>query len=180
MSERISILTPVLTDCPAVVVNTAVNSVDIPDAAAPKTLRGGIQTMFEFTNGDNIMLLSAGYFIPERFAIYEHGGAGLMVNPVMAVKFGAYRIVAGTRVTLNQFGNNGVLKLPFPNYEMSLGAAIDTASLIGENFSLEVDFPFGSGVDQVRLSMVGVPAAMNGITVHIVPFVKVLHNFELV
>ncbi len=184
MSERIDILTPNTSDCPAVVINTAVNMVPIPDAAAPVILRSTDPFFYCFPNGDNFELLSFGYFIPERFIMYDPVSGGLGVeNPCFNVRITAFTDPpppgVGVQVPLNQLGFQGRIKIPFPNYEMAMGVFIDVAAAINEKFWLEIEFPSNSGLNPAQLSMVGVPAALNGVTIHLVPFIKVLHNFPL-
>jgi hypothetical protein len=184
MAELIDILTPDTSDCPAVVVNTAVNSVAIPDSIAAVPMKSADEFFYCFRSGDNIELLSYGYFIPERFIMYEpvSGGAGIE-NPSLTIALYAFTDPlppgVGVQIPLNQFGFLGNMKMPFQNYEMAMGIFVDAAQAIGEKFWIETNFPWNSGVNPKRLSMVGVPAALNGVTIHIVPFIKVMHNFPL-
>lgn len=184
MSELIDILTPNTSDCPAVVVNTAVNAVVIPDAGVSVAMRSSDEFFFYFRSGDNIELLSFGYFIPERFIMYNpvFGGLGIE-NPCPSIALYAFTDPpppgVGVQIPFNQFGFNGTIKMPFPNYEMAMGVFVDTSVAVAEKFRIECAFPFNSGLNTSQLSMVGVPAALNGVTIHIVPFIKVLHNFPL-
>jgi hypothetical protein len=184
MPERIDILTPNTSDCPAVVVNTAVNSVVIPDSIAAVPFRSSDEFFYCFRSGDNIELLSYGYYIPERFIMYEptSGGAGVE-NPCLCMALYAFTDPpppgVGVQIPLTQFGFLGNVKMPFPNYEMAMGIFIDSSQAIGEKFWIETNFPWNSGLNPNMLSMVGVPAALNGTTIHIVPFIKIMHNFPL-
>lgn len=181
-TERISILVPSKADCPSFTVNTAVNSIDVVDAAASVILRGGNQLLHVFDNGDNVLLLSAGYYIPERFVLWDRddsGGGDGYACPVMVIE--AYRENLGTTALLSQVGDNGYLKLPFPNYEWPLGVFVDAANIVNDDYSLMVQFPVGSFLagTYMQVSMIDVPAALDTLTFHIIPFVKVQHNFDL-
>lgn len=177
--EHIEILTPDIADCPAFVANNAVNAVQIPTTLVPVNMRSGISAQMTFAQGDNFNLLSAGYFIPERFCLYEATAGGGAESPVPLMRIMAYQTVTAASVPLVQFGNNGVVRVPFPNYEHSMGVFVDAYQTILEAFVLQVVFPLTSGADAWWVSMVNVPVALNGVTFHIVPFVKVLHNYDL-
>lgn len=184
MAELIDVMTPETSDCPAVVVNTAVNFVDIPINPGAVPFKSSDEFFYCFRRGDNIELLSYGFFIPERFIMYEpvSGNAGVE-NPVLSMALYAFTDPpppgVGVQIPLNQFGFLGNVKIPFPNYETAIGIFVDTETAIGEKFWIEVNFPWNAGLNIPRLSMVGVPAALNGVTIHIIPFIKVLHNFPL-
>ncbi len=184
MPERIDILTPDTTDCPAVVINTAVNMVAVPDMAAAVVMKSSDEFFYCFRRGDNIEILSFGFFIPERFIMYESLSGGLgNESPAPILALYAFTDppppAVGVQIPLNQFGFLGCMKTVFPNYEMAMGTFIDVETEIGEKFWIECNFPFNNGVNNPQLSMVGVPAALNGLTFHLVPFIKVAHNFPL-
>lgn len=180
MAERISLLTPDMNDCPGFVVNTAVLSVAVTPSVLPWiTLKDGGAAIFNWTRGDSFMILSAGYCIPERFCVYQYQANASHDFPCPVMTLAAYRPATADRVFLTQIGGNAYLRLPLPNYEMCLGTWIDAESTIGAAFTLEMIFPFDPLVTPFHISMVGVPAAINGLTFKIVPFVKVLHNFAL-
>ena len=179
MSERITILTPDVNFCPLITVNTAALSVPIPNMGAPVAMYSSDTVTFLFQDGDNIELLSVGYHIPERFVLYDSLPGVGATAPVIITRLYAYQNVSGVSVPLDQFGNNGNIKIPFPNYELSLGVFVDAHTVIGEPFYLQIEFPVTTGFDVWNISMQNVPAALNGQTFHIVPFVKILHNFAL-
>ena len=179
MSERITILTPDVNFCPLITVNTAVLSVPIPNMVGPVAMYSSDTVTYLFSNGDNIELLSIGFFIPERFVLYDSLPGVGATAPFIIARLYAYQNVSGVSVPLNQFGNNGNIKIPFPNYELALGVFVDAATEIGEAFYMQIEFPITTGFDVWNISMVNVPVALNGQTFHIVPFIKVLHNFAL-
>lgn len=178
--DRIDILTPELSQCASFTVNTAVNFVPLtPTVLGDPILYSG-NDEYKFTKGDNITILSAGYFLPERFVIYGHDNAAAAKNCVPWLFL--YSIgSAGAGSVVWQFGSNGRLNCPFPNYEFSLGTFVDSIELgmIDPFYWLTLRFPFQSDADNLNISMVDVPAAMNGVKFYVVPFIKVLHTLPM-
>lgn len=181
MPEIIDILTPRINECPQFTVDTTMVSVPLSAFPGGSIIEAGGGTNL-FSRGDNFILLSAGYFIPESFVMGEYPGAGLSEFSAPVMVFQGQNFGGGV-ISLNQVGSNGLLRIPFPRYEVMIGAFVSPED-IGINdaggWYLRLIFPFTSGVDIPQVSMVGVPAALHGLTYHVVPFVKVLHNFGLV
>lgn len=179
--ELIDILSPDNDLLPSFVVNTAVNFVNVTGIAAPgATLRPANGAWSRFKRGDNFTVLSFGIFIPERFSVWDYPDAsGLKRSAPIFELYGTCDAGATLKPIL-PFGNNGKIKIPFQNYEFSIGVFCDVESL-GLNtaaiYELMILYP--SIVNTLSISMVDVPAAMNGLTFKIVPFIKVLHNFSL-
>lgn len=191
MSERIDILSTPKNMGAKFTVDHTVSSVDLVQCVpgAPQTMVAGGGTIlgggYEFENGDNFHILSAGYHIPERFVMsqYEFGGGGEFTLPVMVLR-GSVTGGAGPYLPLTQFGNNGSLRLPFENSEISIGTFVDVIELGlvggGGTFTIECLFPFTIGADSPQVSMINVPADFaDGTVIYVTPFVKVLHNFAL-
>ena len=128
-------------------------------------------TKRKFARGDNVQLLSMGYFIPENFCTYEMGGVNYAVP---SWRIYGYRVTSAASVALNQFGAFGMIQSPFPNYEMSMGVFLDAETVLGEDFYLQIEVS-----EPGRISMIGVPAILNTKRFHVIPFVKILHNFNL-
>jgi hypothetical protein len=174
MAEIIDVLMPKISLSPYFTVDTTGPlSVAVIDAAVPlMTLYSGDASKPTFQRGDNVVMLSFGYFIPDNFISYELSG------PTYAVpswKLYMYKTVAAASVPLNQFGVSGTIQSPFPNYEMAMGIFLDVNTIAQEAFRLQVAMATNN-----RISMVGAPAVLNGLVFHVVPFVKILHNFPLV
>lgn len=176
--EIIDILTPDYDDCPNFTVNNAVDFVQVVNIIEFEFKACNLAAS-KFLRGDNFTVLSSGYFIPERFVLYstqEVGGTNFSA-PILQL----YGTVGGGSIPLLPFGNNGQLKLPLPNYEISLGCTIDAEAngLIDPlGFILRGYFP--TIIDSLQVSMIDVPLALNGKKFNIVPFIKILHNFQLV
>ena len=93
--------------------------------------------------------------------------------------------VAGNYHELQGFKNASypLPAFPFENYEMSVGTFADVTSLglIGgsSKYVLQTLFPYTIGVDFPQISMINVPAALDGLDIHVTPFIKIRHNFTL-
>jgi hypothetical protein len=74
--------------------------------------------------------------------------------------------------------------VPMENYEVvfdtflsckdSINAVDPTKTLLSENFYLRLYHAYA-----LKISMIGTPAAIDGLTFYVVPFVKVLHTIPL-
>jgi hypothetical protein len=182
MPEIIENLTLSLAKCPAFTVN---NAVDFVTAVLP----GGPQKLFNpglnknFLKGDSFRILSLGLVFPESFTLWK--------DPALSDEALAYLLVAPFGVTANElyFYPNlpgGFFYLPFENYEtitdvffdcrLAINSVNPVRTLLNENFYLQCFF----GVTALQVSMQGVPAAMNAKVFQLVPFVKIVHNVNLV
>ena len=178
MAEIIDLLTPDNDVLPNFTVNTGVNSVMVTGiggtGAKLKACNGAFS---KFQRGDCFTILSVGIFIPERFVIWDYPDAAATKysSPIFAL----WGTVGAGSTPIMSFGNNGEFKIPFPNYEFSIGVFNDpeAAGLTDPTFELVAWFP--TNVNTMEISMIDVPAALHGLTFNIVPFVKVLHNFAL-
>lgn len=182
MAEIIDVLTPEVDQCPTFTVDTTGPlSVDvIPNPAGTQVMYAGTGQS-KFVRGDSFIVLSCGYFVPEGFRIYGYEAAGTMKLPFPLLLLSARTAGAGIDNPILSFGNLGLLRMPFPNYELSIGTFCDPEAnnLTGATFQLKEAFPYPSGIDSLQVSMVNVPAALNGIVFRLVPWFKVLHNFAL-
>lgn len=173
MSEIIDVLMPKISLSPYFTVDTTgPDYVSVIAPAAPiMDLFSSDVTKYKFDRGDNVILLSLGYFIPENFCSYEMAGPNYSVP---SWKLYGYKETAATNTPLKQFGVNGSIQSPFPNYEMSMGVFLDTETLLADSFHLQIAMSTAG-----RISMIGVPAVLNTKVFHVVPFAKIMHNFEL-
>lgn len=192
MAEIIDLLTCPVDNGAMFTVNIAVDSVDlVPVTGVPEIMYAGLGTS-KFTAGDSFIVLSTGYFLPESFvmAVHEHAAPGTEFMSVPALQLYALDFHDGLHKALGEFGNNGILRLPFSNYELSIGVFVNpiynrdftgAPMPITGMFQLSTIFPFLNplGVDFPQVSMQGVPVGMDGKTYYVTPFVKVLHNKPL-
>jgi hypothetical protein len=177
--ELIDILMPTQADCPNFVVNNAVDNVVVNIPAAYTTMNA-CENHFSFVRGDNFTILSAGYFIPERFVVWGYQNADpINLNSVPQLSLLSIGSL-GLGVPLH-IGQNGKINIPFPNYEFSIGQFIDTeiSGMTDPLFRITCKFPFDADADKLLISMIDVPAALNGKTFYCIPFIKVLHNLGL-
>lgn len=179
MPERIDVLTTKVGGGGKFTVNIGVAAVDlIPLVPLAPTTMYTADGFSRFERGDNFIILSAGFYLPHGFTM-----AGHAVDPIHAVTYlTAREAVSGTVHGLTQVGNNARITNLFENYEMSLGVFVDTEeTLIDEDFIIQCNFPQGTNVGPYpQVSMLNAPVLVNGDTLEATPFIKVLHNFELV
>ena len=160
-----------------------------------------------FARGDNIAIISAGIILPESFLLGNigFGAAPLAALPKLNIFFynepaypddahhaapyhiKYYPIIAGA---------TGNFSLPMENYEYILNNYIDVTkgpfmaddfthdpalppyivNEIPSNFSCYLSIDPGT----VKISMVNVPAILNEQIMRITPFIKIVHNLELI
>jgi len=187
MPEVIDIMQTNFAVSPTFTVDLLVDSVPLePAAGGPHSLRGG-SGQGNFVSGDNLIILSAGYVLPEGFTMAEYDNTEVVYGLVSPSIF----LLVTDVVTLAtsqcwQFGTGGVFRFPMHNYEVSIGTFINPRILdrpgpILNAFSLQCEFPYipTLAVDRPNVSMMNVPAALDGKTFHVPVFLKVLHNIEL-
>ncbi len=180
--QLIEIMQPRISDCPKFTVNNAVNFVPVTNMATEKVFWSGASRS-TFATGDNLIILSAGYFIPENFALWNMENLNGVEEPTVQLRL-RLKESGGVYWDINGFGSGGVLPLPFPNYEISLGGFVDTVNLglSDPTFTLTGYMNYDSTTatpDRMQISMINVPAALNGVVFYIIPFVKVMHTLLL-
>lgn len=183
MAELIDMLTPKIDRCPYFQVNNAVLSVDLNEASVGDVeIYYASENTSKFQRGDSFIVLSVGYFVPAGFLLFEYESAGAIKIPCPIMWMTGLNVgLIGHHSILN-FGNDGKFKLPFPNYEFSCGIFVnpeENSLNLSTHFQLECEFPLWYNPDKPQVSMINVPAALNGHVFHIIPFIKVLHNFPL-
>lgn len=182
MSEVIDILTPATDQLPTFTVDTTGPlSVDlIPNPAGTQVLYSG-NGLSKFVRGDSFIVLSCGYLIPEGFRFYGYEEVGIIKTPVPMLLLTARPQGGGIDIPITSFGNLGIMRIPFPNYELSIGTFTDPEAnnLTGATFELKEAFPYPTGIDYMQVSMINAPAVLNGEVFKVVPWFKILHNFPL-
>ncbi len=119
----------------------------------------------DFQQGDNLKILSFGVNVPYGFELY-HDQVTLN-DPKLFLRL-------WNNTTMVSFPlRPPELWFPFFNYEMSYGRFVETDLLLN-NFKLKIR------PDPINISMLNIPAALDGETIYIVPWVKVAHTLELV
>jgi len=130
-----------------------------------------------FTKGDNVTLLSYGVIMPENFTFF----AG--VPPPVSAILGEERSTPPNYFQLPCFlGANPAEWITIENKEHDLEGYCDYSLFtrqisrlpVTEDFSIVGTFPL-----DVYISMLNVPAAANGNSYYMEPFIKVSHNLPL-
>jgi hypothetical protein len=130
---------------------------------------------YVFSAIDNFIILSCGYVLPENFVMAKSIAGSLTVGLVLYCK----GETTSTIYLLSQFGGSGgSLLLPLENYEIPINNFISMKDNFGsgapENFALMAALTTGQ-----KVSMTGIPSALNTTTQKIKVFVKILHNISL-
>jgi len=181
MAEIIDVLSPRLADCQSFTVDTSgpdyVTVVDPGQVALKNTFNVG-----NFRAGDNIIIMSAGFVLPEMFTLWKPTADS---NPFLQET-----LIPKGATTAHQYRLTNIsdgLYLPLENYEIGIGTffevetAVDivdgTGSLLNENFTMMIQYNIAYPLP--KISMKNVPAAYHGEVFTLVPFVKVLHNLSI-
>jgi hypothetical protein len=132
-----------------------------------------------FTKGDSIRILSGGIVLPESFTFRQ-----INTQPLLQV----ITIFPEGVTTGNSYYNPnfsaGQQFIPNENYEVvfdtflscreTINQVDPTKTLLYEDFYLRLYHPYA-----LKISMLGTPAAIDGKTFYVSPFIKVLHNIPL-
>jgi hypothetical protein len=180
MAEKVDILMPKYSDCPYYTVNTGLLSVASspvsPANQIPFYIEGAAALIGKFQQKDNIRLLTCGFYIPEAYTL-----ADTVKNPISLagneLQITIYDSTVAPVVALPGLGPRGVVGIPFSNYELALDIYCDMTSV-----TLQADnyFYLYGQIYANDLSMVGVPAALNGSKPRIIPFIKILHTLDII
>lgn len=186
MSERLDILMPVAAELPFFVVDTTgplsvVLQYPGPPNPPPFTLKNA-EGGYIFTQGDNFIVMSAGVTMPLSFQLTRPAA-----NPYESFFLKALGIISGHGYLFREFAavSDGKFYSIMENYDTPLDVFIDLQNqdaslgtyIKDERFSLGLNID--SGVANPQVSMVGVPASLNGSTQYVIPYLKILHNFAL-
>jgi hypothetical protein len=177
MPSIVDVMTLPIAECPTFVPNNGVNAVTITIPAGFSN-RFGNYSKNIFTKGDSFQLLSAGIVIPECFTSWR----ALLAPPLCSLTLKAMGFVSGANYTNPNFPLAQTF-LPMENYETVFDVFYDCKDSYrggnpALNLRLENFYIVGNIVPQA-ISMLGVPNAFNGVTMYLVPFIKVLHTIPL-
>jgi len=187
MAEIIDILMPKYSECPAFVVNVNAATHKVPvtpfipdDDTAQGFLyvSGSASTLIaRFQSKDNLRILSAGFYIPECFTPANDSSKGDVAIPLnelmLLVKKSDYTFSS----VLPGLGPRGVLPIPFLNYEIALDIF---SNIAGVTLLADDCFYLQNILYCNDISMVGVPTVLNGDTIKVIPFIKVLHTKPII
>ena len=166
--EAIDVLTQVDGDAASFVVNNAVVDVAvvIPGLADMRDASG----KFWFQRGESFRLLSVGFRLPHYFVLSQ---VTAIAHDETIVTIGWENRTASKAGLLPVLAN-GQTWVPFGDYELALDVFVNMADVDtdGQDWKLQARFQ----PTLPRISMIGVDAALNGLTYYAPIFVKVLHN----
>lgn len=149
-------------------VNTAVNSVDTNPFLGGAILRPGLEANYKVALKDNITILSLGVSLPYNFILADRN---------LQISLQAYDGV--TIVPL--LSTTVIMELPFVNYEFAFGAFVPWNPLLIHPYYIQMQVnPSMFPAERANISMIGVPAALNTLTLPITCFAKISHNLALV
>lgn len=175
-AEIIDTLIATKVNAPYFTVNLAAANkrVAVVDGAAPCFMMNS-SLKYYFQPGDNLLLLNVGYYIPESFTTTEKL---VPTDPVFPfVHFVVADAADVDKGVLPGLGDLGGIILPFENYEGAYNIFSDINSLYNAGkYKLSVVMYFNS----TQISMINVPADLDGKTFFIYPFIKVLHTLPMI
>jgi len=177
MAEILDIMSFEPTGSPTFTVDTTPGVLSVAMSMSSTGIFFGNGSSRLFQAGDNFIILSAGFVLPESFTMAKYPVANVEGAPILSLQL--YGINSGVYSPIKNFGDGQGLQLPLENYEMPLGIFVPLSSTfnVTDSFLLEGKL-YGSTADP-RVSMIGVPSTLNTTVQHATVFLKVLHNFPL-
>lgn len=176
MAEIIDIISLPIGSCPTFTVNTGgplyVAIVQNASSAMKNCL-----SLSKFQAGDSLICLSAGFTLPENFVLRNAANIGFdTFYPTISVV--GYDTVTSLSFNMPLFGGvSGGIQLPMSDFEFTMNGFFN-ASSIKNPYQIKAQFPI-SGINQLRVSMVNVPAALNGVVEEVGVFLKILHTLPM-
>jgi hypothetical protein len=178
--EIIEIITPLLAERPRFTVdNTAVSVAATAMSGFSKFYNGAGKKVFQ--SGDNVLLLSAGYILPEMFTLAQTKPTSEPATNLDQPNLSINSVDEDAGATIS----NVLLDLIFPmgNFELPLGVYYNSTGydeflhlqLTAQKFTLRGLLV----VNPCKISMVNVPDKLQSTVQYITPFIKVLHNKPL-
>ena len=163
-------------DCVHFVVNTAVNDL-LPANTGGLLTPDKTNSQQWFAPGDSFTLISYGFTLPFSFAqgaLYQAAIKGLPSLTFQLQEFGQ------PPVPINPLALQ-IICVPYLGGEITLGYFVDLAVLAAGSLYLGGKFTLSAVWNQLpRISMIGVPAALNGTTQYMPMWAKVEHSASFV
>lgn len=133
-----------------------------------------------FTKGDSFIILSMGFILPSSFCLE-------MRDLVLYDSYASFLIkgkgeTSGHEYYFKEMTNN--IYVPLESYECVVNTWINVMNQLpvlgtyikDEDFRLTMRW---SNVLACAVSMINVPSAYNGVTLEVIPFVKIIHTIQL-
>jgi len=181
MPEIIDVLTEIPADCPGFVANNATDFVLSAYPGGATNIMKNADGHGTFAAGDNFTILAAGYILPESYTLWKNR-ADLATDSIQAANFRLIGKVSGDLYTISGLGSAARLYYPLENYEHEFDIFISTPeqnNLSHPPAKLTESFYLSCLLAPMNISQRGQPAAFNGKTFVIVPFLKIAHNLPL-
>lgn len=179
MPEIRDIITLPTADCQYVPVNTGAAFVQTLPGAAATFLMKNASNANRFHIGDSFIIESMGFTLAEALTLWKH--IPDIVDPCFKVTILLQGVTSGLVYNIDTLGLNQTVFLPLENFETGMDIFCDYTkqrSLIG-SIPLAEPFRIYCQTMPETVSMAGVPAALNGKTLVINPFMKILHNMAM-
>ena len=169
------------------VVNTAVPSVQPVTHGSFEVDNATAKSLFQ--PGDNLLIIGAGFVLPESFCLSSNGfGAGIFPLPKINLYF--FTEPQHWKYYPSIAGGDGTFFVPFENFEYIINSYINVASgtfktdqAPPNDVATKIPMKFAPYLSvepaTVNISMINVPASLNGTTQRITPFLKVKHNLPM-
>ncbi len=166
--ELIDVLQPDLAVSPSFVVDINQPYVNIAyDSGIDPKQKGQLKKAdgrLKFQKGENFQVLSIGIVIPLSFQIY-------LVDEMPSISMSYYAVDGSEYGTLPHMYKTF---MPFSNYEFSLGVYEDTMHNVTQK-----DFYLGAVINDLKVSMIGVPTQLHNEKFSITVFLKIFHSRAL-
>jgi hypothetical protein len=136
----------------------------------------------KFARYDNFRLLSVGIALPESFTFSQVVAGGTKLNTGILVEISGWDVTNASTFSLPFSGGGGAILVPLENYEMPLDVFVNMENLkavCSGPFQILASITVLDSGTYPRVSMVGVPAALNATVQSITLFMKILHNSPL-
>jgi hypothetical protein len=180
MPEIVDLIGPPIDKSSAFIVDTSgVDSVLTATPAGNKIATNAFGES-KFKAGDSFRLLSLGFVIQDGFALFK----SVSVTPFMSMAIEPFGVTSGQQYVYPGF-SSGQQFVCMENYEQvidlffpcrsAINSVDPTKNLLSEDFQLSVHL-----TNEYSISMLGVPATMEGKTFYIVPFIKISHSLPMV
>jgi hypothetical protein len=181
MSEIIDILSIDPESLPRFTVDKAEQFVPVttPEGADNRLKNARRYSIFQ--NGDSFSILTAGIVFPEAFTLWKDPEE--IAQPCINFIFSLKGLLSEEAYSMDTLGQDNRIMLPMESYETAFDIFINAKKqyqlahykvTLNEKFFLEMETS-----KEILISMAGAPAALDGKTLALVPFVKILHNFVL-
>lgn len=187
MAERIEVLrgrfVPVVSAQPAITaygsftVNNAVNLVLTSNVGAAWVwvFENGMG-WYKFQSKDNIRILSMWHVLPYHFQFANPGEWDPAHPAGGTLAWTRYGNVTGSAIIPEFGGANSGAYAPVANAETALDVYVPWPGGVGDTW---IALRMGQTL-QYAISMIGVPAALNGQVLYPTPFIKVLHTLDVI